>query len=398
MRRVESLSSVLFGLCAAESPAAAARRIVIAGGGTGGHLFPGITIAEEFMRRNPDNATLFVSSGNAFERAALSRAGYPLKAVRIEGIKGKGLLKKIKAASLIPWSIVSARRILQDFRPDLVVGVGSYAAGPVVVAGRMLGIPSVLHEQNRLPGMTNRLLARFADRIYVSFESTTADFSTEKVRFTGNPVRGKILRLVEAPSLSQTDPVHTGARRLNILIIGGSQGAHQINLTVVEALTRLTPADEFQFIHQTGAADAAWVRQAYERCGIQADVRPFFDDMDRQYQKADLMICRAGATTVAEVTAIGKAVLFIPFPFATDNHQVVNARALQDQGAAEMFEEKDLDAGLLAKRIQYYAAHRQELERMAQKAKTFGKPEAAQLIVDDIYEIMATLNGETKAR
>jgi UDP-N-acetylglucosamine--N-acetylmuramyl-(pentapeptide) pyrophosphoryl-undecaprenol N-acetylglucosamine transferase len=392
MRSVDSLSGVLVSLCAAEGLAVAARRIVIAGGGTGGHLFPGITIAGEFMRRNPDNSVLFVSSGNAFERATLSSAGYPLKAVRIEGIKGKGLLKKIKAAALIPWSIFSSLRILREFRPDLVVGVGSYAAGPVVVAAKLMRIPSVLHEQNRLPGMTNRLLTRFANRIYVSFESTVTEISAAKVRLTGNPVRAEILQLAALPRPSETDRQDAGNRTLTILIIGGSQGAHQINLKIVAALNHLKPVDRFRFIHQTGAADEGWVRQAYQSCGIQADVRAFFKDMDRQYQRADLMICRAGATTVAEVTAIGKAVLFIPFPFATDDHQVVNAKALQERGAAEMIEEKDLDARLLAERIQYYAAHRHDLERMARKAKSFGKPEAARLIVDDMYEVMETGN------
>jgi UDP-N-acetylglucosamine--N-acetylmuramyl-(pentapeptide) pyrophosphoryl-undecaprenol N-acetylglucosamine transferase len=389
MQTASRLNPVLLGLCAVESPLAATRRrIVVAGGGTGGHLFPGITIAGEFMHRNSANAVLFVSTGNAFERKALARAGFALKAVRIEGIKGKSVLKKCKAALLIPRSIISARRILKDFRPDLVVGVGSYAAGPVVFAAWLAGIPCVLHEQNRLPGLTNRILARFATRIYVSFENTVADFDPQRVRFTGNPVREDILKIAAAPRPTAADSNETGGPGLNILIIGGSQGAHRINQAVVEALNHLNAPEHYRFIHQTGAADADWVADAYERRGIQAEVRPFFEDMDRQYQRADLMICRAGATTVAEVTAIGKAVLFVPFPFAADDHQVLNARMLQESGAAEMIEEKDLDGARLAERLRHYADNRSALQRMAQKAGSFGKPDAAKVIVDDMYALM----------
>ncbi|MBW2436583.1 MAG: undecaprenyldiphospho-muramoylpentapeptide beta-N-acetylglucosaminyltransferase [Deltaproteobacteria bacterium] len=364
-----------------------ALRVVIAGGGTGGHLFPGLAIAQEFMARNKGNRVVFISTGNPLERSVLGQTDFRLESVTAEGIKGRGLWNQAKSALKIPKGIMQALRILKDYRPDLTVGLGSYSAGPVVVSAWLLRTKIVLHEQNILPGITNRILARFADRIYVSFDDTQARFAPHKIRLTGNPVRQELL------NNHNGQPITPELKKFCVLIIGGSQGAHRINTTLIEALGQLTQKEELFFIHQTGAADEQMVSEAYRRANIAAKVQSFFTQMGPLYKQADLIICRAGATTVAEVTAMGKAVIFIPFPFAADDHQTLNAATLANKGAAEMIHEKDINAGILAQRIEYYASHPQALETMALKAGRLGHPDAAQRIVDDCYDLVKSSNS-----
>jgi UDP-N-acetylglucosamine--N-acetylmuramyl-(pentapeptide) pyrophosphoryl-undecaprenol N-acetylglucosamine transferase len=361
-----------------------ALRIVIAGGGTGGHLFPGLAIAQEFMTRNERNTVLFISTGNPLERSVLNETDFRLETIAAEGIKGRGIWNQVKSALKIPRGIVEAARILNRYQPDLTVGLGSYSAGPVVVSAWLMRTKIVLHEQNILPGITNRILARFADRIYVSFDDTKKRFDPQKIRLTGNPVRKELLNHHRANG----NEAVADSTSFCVLIIGGSQGAHRINMAVVEALSHLAQKERLYFIHQTGAADEQTVNAAYQRLGIAARVQSFFRHMAPLYKRADLIICRAGATTVAEVTALGKAVVFIPFPFAADNHQALNADTLARDGAAEMILEKDLNAGDLAQKIEYYASHPQALEAMAAKAGQLGHPAAAKAIVDDCYSLL----------
>jgi UDP-N-acetylglucosamine--N-acetylmuramyl-(pentapeptide) pyrophosphoryl-undecaprenol N-acetylglucosamine transferase len=361
-----------------------ALRIVIAGGGTGGHLFPGLAIAQEFVARNAHNSVVFVSTGNPLERSVLNDTEFRLETITAEGIKGRGIWNQAKSALKVPRGIVEAMRILKAYRPDLTIGIGSYSAGPVVVAAWLLGTKIVLHEQNILPGITNRILARFADRIYVSFEDTKTRFDPQKTRLTGNPVREELLK-ERAGSGNEAAP---GSKSFCVLIIGGSQGAHSINMTVVEALSHLTRKEALYFIHQTGTADEQIVKAGYQHAGIAARVQSFFRHMAPLYKQADLIICRAGATTVAEVTAMGKAVIFIPFPFAADNHQALNADTLARHGAAEKILQKDLNARELGQKIEYYASHPEALVTMAAKAAQLGHPEAAQTIVDDCYSLL----------
>ena len=362
-------------------------RIVIAGGGTGGHLFPGIAVAQEFEARNAASRIIFVSTGNPLERSVLSKTGYTLQTITAAGIKGRGLWNQVKSVAKIPKGILEANRILKNFSPDLTVGLGSYSAGPVVFAAWLRRIPIVVHEQNILPGITNRILSRFVNRIYISFDNTRSHLDPRKVHWTGNPVRQEILD--SADRFKDTRNDESGGRPFTVLIIGGSQGAHRINMAVIEALNHLRHLEQLHFVHQTGQADEQPVREAYRRSKMGGTVQAFFDNMAEQYGRADLIICRAGATTVAEVTTLGKAVIFIPFPFAADNHQVLNAGSLSDEGAAEMLIEKDLSGKILSEKIKYYAAHPAELEDMSARAKQFGKPEAAKNIVDDCYRLLA---------
>jgi len=362
-------------------------RIVIAGGGTGGHLFPGIAVAQEFGTRNPASRIIFVSTGNPLERSVLSKTGYTLQTVAAAGIKGRGLWNQIKSVAKIPKGILEANRILKNFAPDLTVGLGSYSAGPVVFAAWLRRIPIVIHEQNILPGITNRILSRFANRIYISFENTRSHIDPRKIRWTGNPVRQEIL---DSGHRSIDIKTHeSDAKPFTVLIIGGSQGAHKINMAVIAALDHLRHLKYLHFIHQTGQADELLVREAYRRSKVSGTVQAFFDNMAEQYGRADLIICRAGATTVAEITALGKPAIFIPFPFAADNHQVLNAGSLSDEGAAEMLIEKDLNGKVLSEKLNNYAAHPAELQNMSARAKQLGKPDAAKNIVDDCYRLLA---------
>jgi UDP-N-acetylglucosamine--N-acetylmuramyl-(pentapeptide) pyrophosphoryl-undecaprenol N-acetylglucosamine transferase len=287
----------------------------------------------------------------------------------------------------MPSAIGQSLRIIRRFKPHLVLGVGSYASGPVVLAAWMSGKPVVLHEQNLLPGITNRTLARLARRIYVSFDGTTGRFPAAKVRLTGNPVRREILQPA-AERKNDTGGQPDRSPVLNILIVGGSQGAHAVNMAVADALPLLRQKQRLRFVHQTGAADEDHLRSAYTAAGVSAVVGAFFDDMHRQYQRADVIICRAGATTVAEITAVGRAAIFIPFPFAADDHQKHNAAALAAAGAAEIIEERQLSAAALAERIERFAKDRRLLGRMAERARQFGRPEAARLLVDDFCAVI----------
>ncbi len=354
--------------------------VVVAGGGTGGHLFPGIAVAGEFTVRNPQSRILFVGAGRSFEKEALARAGYPQRIIAIEGIKGRGWWAKARAAKKIPGALFHSAGILAEARADLVVGVGGYAAGPVAVAAWIKSISVVLCEQNTVPGITNRMLFPIAKRVYVSFENTRGKIDPLKKRVTGNPIRQTILGAATRKTKQKN--------AFTILIVGGSQGAHAINLAMMDALPRMRQDRQIHVVHQTGAKDREQVADAYQKAGIEAEVKAFFHDMASRYNQADLVVCRAGATTVAELTALGKAALFIPYPFAADNHQEHNAQALVDHGAAIMVPERELTGTDLARRIGALAGAPDRLAAMARRSRMLGKPEAAKTIVDDCYQLV----------
>ncbi|MEE4265516.1 MAG: undecaprenyldiphospho-muramoylpentapeptide beta-N-acetylglucosaminyltransferase [Desulfobacteraceae bacterium] len=371
---------------APQTPVNRAFRIVIAGGGTGGHLFPGIAIAKEFMARNSATRVIFVSTGNRLEKAVLSKAGFELRSIQVAGIKGRGTWNQIKSVFKIPGAILAGMGLLKDFAPDLIVGLGSYSAGPVVIGAWLKRIPIAIHEQNILPGITNKILAHFADRIYISFKNTQSRLSPQKVYWTGNPVRQELLEISGQPEGGPAQDISQG--QFTVLIIGGSQGAHRINTAMIEALEHLQNSERLHFVHQTGEADQASVSDAYRKKSVSSTVQSFFDNMAEQYRPADLIICRAGATTVAEITALGKAAIFIPFPYAADNHQMLNAADLADDGAAEIIIEKELTGILLSQKIEHYMGHRKALEDMAARARRHGNPAAAKNIVDDCYRLL----------
>ena len=362
-------------------------RIVVTGGVTGGHLFPGIALADEFVATDPRNQVRFVSIGNDLEKNILSQKGYALSALAVSGIKGRGLFRQVKSIFKLPRSLWQAMDIIRKFDPHVVVSVGSFSAGPTTLAAWILRKKIVLCEQNIIPGITNRVLSRFAKRIYVSFEDTRARFKKAKVRCFGNPVRSEFFMQINGTGEPKN---HTDdSKPFTVLVVGGSQGAHNINMSVIEALGYLDNKEQFAFIHQTGAQDEAMVKDAYEVHGVKSTVKAFFNDMGCQYKQADLIVCRSGATTVAELTAMGKPAIFIPFPYAADNHQYLNARSLLEAGAGELIQERDLNGQGLARKIQLYAQDTTKLASMAKRAKDFGHPEAAQKIVQDCYDLLA---------
>ncbi len=349
-------------------------RMIIAGGGTGGHLFPGVAIAEEFLARNKDNQVLFIGTERGLEARILKDLGFDLRTINIEGVKGRGL-RSLAALFKIPLSLMQSRRIIRSFSPDVVVGVGGYASGPAVLAAYLMGIRTAIAEQNALPGVTNRILGRFAGRIFVSFAESEKWFPPGKVVVTGNPVRSGLFDGCRAG-------VGAGGP-FTVLVFGGSQGAHRINEAVGEALAGLAEMKgRIRFLHQTGERDAAQVEKIYREQGIEAQVFPFIRDMAAAYRSADLLICRAGATSIAEITACGKAAVFIPFPFAVNDHQTENARVLVETGAAEMIAERDLDGARLAGVIRKLAAEPDRIREMEKKSRGLGNPRAAADIVD----------------
>src|SRR6056297_3020433 len=321
-------------------------RIVIAGGGTGGHLFPGIAIAGAFRRKSAENRVLFVTTGRPIESRVLSRTDFETARIAAAGIKGKGIGGKLKALVQVPAGILGSLALFLRFRPHVVIGLGGYSAAPVIIAAWISGIFRVIHEQNRIAGMTNRFLARYAHRIYVSFPDTDMGGYPEKIRAAGTPIRPEIAaQITDRPRQSSPDA-------FTVLILGGSQGAHCINTSVIEALEHLDASRGYRFIHQTAAAD--------------------------------MIICRAGATSVAEVSAAGLPAIFIPYPYAADNHQYFNAKSLVDAGAGEMIDQAALDGTTLAARIGYYAANEPVRRRMREKIFAFSRPHAAEEMAEDI--------------
>lgn len=363
----------------------AAYNIIVAGGGTGGHLFPGIAVAQALRGKNPENRILFLGTDRPVEKDIIFRAGFPHRSVRAEGLKGRRRMQQLRSLGKILPGIRESLGIFRSFPPDLLIGMGSYAAAAPLLAARMKGIKIMLHEQNRMAGLTNRVLSLWADRICVSFplpqQKGFPAHVFPRMRMTGNPVREEILREKDRGTVK-------GGTPFRVLITGGSQGAHRINTAVEESLSYLKNKNAFCFVHQSGAADEASVRKMYSDAGISATVRAFFHNMAAQYRDADLLICRAGATSVAEICALGKAAVYIPFPCAADDHQTHNARALAEAGAAAMIPEKKLQGGKLAEIMEYYASHPGERERMAARARKFGNSNAAKQLAEMAYSLL----------
>lgn len=381
-------------------------KLIIAGGGTGGHLFPGIAVAEEFLSRDPANEVLFVGTERGIEARAVPAAGYPLELISAAGIRGKGSFSQFRGAALMAYGYAQSRKILKRFRPDMVLGVGGYASLPMVLAAAGMRIPRFIHEQNAIPGLTNRLLARFAGKVFITLEESARYFPAETTMLTGNPLRRQILEMVEKQNPPSIPPLSKWGseqgeqggfskagceakltERFRLLIFGGSQGAHAINAAMMEALPLLKESRAgLAITHQTGEKDHAEVAAAYREAGVEAEVTPFIFDMAAKYARADLIICRAGATTIAEVTACGKACLFIPFPYAVDDHQRRNAEALLKKDACFMMLERELSGITLAESIGRLAEEPDLVRRTGELAFNLARLDAARIIVDEMMK------------
>jgi len=358
-------------------------RLLIAGGGTGGHLFPGIAIAEEFLARDPDNEVLFVGTEHGIEGRLLPRLGFRHEFITAAGIRRKNRLSQMKGLAMLLYGYSQSRKILRQFRPQLVLGVGGYASGPVLMAARGLQIRRFIHEQNAIPGLTNKFLSRFVEKIFISLEESRTFFPAEKLVLTGNPVRKEILA-----KMGQTEGEPREKRTtFNILVFGGSAGAHSINMAVSAALPLLREVRErLSITHQTGEKDLPEVRSAYQAEQLQGKVVPFIEDMAAAYGDADLIVCRAGATTIAEVTACGKPCIFIPYPHAVDDHQRLNAEALLKQGAGFMLLERELSGETLAQLILDLMNDPRQLNVTGDNARGLARVEAARAIVDEMMK------------
>ena len=362
-------------------------RLIIAGGGTGGHLFPGIAVAEEFLSRDPANEVLFVGTERGIEARAVPAAGYNLECISAAGIRGKGALSQLKGAAMMVYGYAQSRKILKSFRPDMVLGVGGYASLPMVLAARGMQIPRFIHEQNAIPGQTNRLLARFASKVFITLEESARYFPSAKTVLTGNPLRRQILNMVAKVSSSCAKQDVRAADDFRLFVFGGSQGAHAINTAMIEALPMIRKSRaNVKITHQTGEKDCLEVTAAYHAAGIEARVFSFISDMAAEYDNADLVICRAGATTIAEVTACGKACLFIPFPHAVDDHQRRNAEALLKKNACFMMLERELTGGALAGTICTLAEDPNLVRRTGELAFSLARLDAARIIVDEMVK------------
>lgn len=353
-------------------------KTIITGGVTGGHLFPAIAIAEELLKRDEKTAILFISIGNTFEKKILGKKGFEIKSISAPKLKGTSVIKKIGALIKLPAAILNALTIIKKFQPDLIIGVGSYSSAPVIIAGRLLKIKIALCEQNIIPGITNRYLSKIAERIYITFEDSKKYFNEKKTLYTGNPIRKEIVEAAKNIKKPQRDKDFT------VSVIGGSQGATSINDAVISSLSYLKDKRNIAFIHQTGINDEEKVKNGYLTHNIKNTVQPFFYDMASVYKKSDIIIARAGATTISEITALGKAAVYIPFPYAADGHQELNAKVLEKAGACEIISENNLDGRNLAEKFEYYKADCGRLEKIEKKAKEFGKIDAVSVIADDL--------------
>ncbi len=355
-------------------------RVVIAAGGTGGHIYPAIAYAKAIQAYDPEGRIVFVGTGKAVERNILSQEGFSLESIQVEGIVGKNLLKMLRALWLLPQSLWQAINILRSPPADLVIGTGGYFSPPVIVAAWLLQIPRVILEPNAMPGLANRLVGPVANRIFLAFESARSFFSSSKVRVIGTPIRQDFV-LEQAPEPPQ--------QVKHLLIFGGSQGARAINSAILEALDHSEALrTSVTLTHQTGAEDCERVRQEYQQRGVQADVQPFLFDMPRELAKADLVICRAGASTLAELAACGKVGILIPFPYATHNHQEMNARAMEQSGAARMLLQSELTGQRLAEEIQGLMDDIPSLHFMAQRSWEGRKTHATEEMLGECLSLV----------
>lgn len=355
-------------------------KIMIAGGGTGGHLFAGIAIAQEFLKRRSENKIVFIGSKEGIESRVLANFEFGLKTVNVKGFKGKGVFEKIISVFSVPVALMQAAYHLKRFDADIVVGVGGYISFPAVVAGFAMRVPTVIHEQNSMPGLSNRMLGRFSKKIFVSYEESRKFFQKGKTVFSGMPVRDPI----------QKEAARKKDERFCVFILGGSQGAREINRAVAEALPYLSPMREkMRFIHQTGKTDFDLLKKNYNKFGFSARVYPFIEDIFGSYKEADLVISRAGAATLAELALYAKAAIIIPYPFAAGNHQKKNALAFVDRGAALMMLSQDLNGKSLSSEIMRLEKDRRILQQMENQARILARPKAAATIVDECCRLVS---------
>jgi UDP-N-acetylglucosamine--N-acetylmuramyl-(pentapeptide) pyrophosphoryl-undecaprenol N-acetylglucosamine transferase len=362
-------------------------KLLIAGGGTGGHVFPAIAIAEEWLSRGKDREVVLVGTERGIEMKLVPQAGLPLETLRAAGLKGQGGLTLLRNLAMLLPGLLDAYRILRKHRPIAAFGVGGYAAGPMMLATWLGRVPNIIFEPNAEPGLTNKMLAGISTRIATGYEVSARAWG-EKAVVTGCPVRGEFFSI--APRKPE--------KPFRLLITGGSQGALPINRTLVDALDRLAARkNDLSVVHQTGERDYNAVRTAYARREMLAEVVPFLSNMAERFAWADVIVCRAGAITAAEIAAAGRAAIFIPFGRATDSHQLRNAQEMARAGAGRLITENELTAERLANEIFGLLDQPSELQKLSANARNLARPRASQEIVDLIEKAANVLANSARA-
>ncbi|MFH1829213.1 MAG: undecaprenyldiphospho-muramoylpentapeptide beta-N-acetylglucosaminyltransferase [Pseudomonadota bacterium] len=355
--------------------------VIIAAGGTGGHVFSGIAIAEEMRRADPSVRICFAGTARGLESSIMPKLGWPLMLVGAHSIKDKRGIRRIMAWLNVPFSIARALAILLSKKPSLVVSIGGYAAGPLVVAAWILWIPVALVEPNAIPGMTNRMLGRFAKKVFITFEQAKGFFAKKKTMLTGTPLRKEVLETTKAKPAFEKENT--------LFVFGGSQGAMTLNRAMIGAASLLKDiAGGVKVIHQVGAnSDLSKIEAAYKTAGIEAEVMPFCDRIWECYEKADMVIARSGAITIAEVSALGIPSILVPYPYAADDHQRANAKALVNAGGAVLIEDSECTGERLAQEIANMLGDSKNLKSMGEAAASFGKRDAAKRIADESLKL-----------
>jgi len=356
-------------------------RLLLTGGGTGGHLFPAVATAQEFQKQFPGSEVLFVGTKRKVDTGSLKNYGFASKTIDCHGVKGKNPYQLLKAIVTLPRAYMQSLKVLREFKPDIVFGVGGYVTGPVVSAAKSMGIPSIIHEQNSVPGLANRKLGSIVDRICLSLPGSGEQFPGGKIVYTGNPVRTDIRALAAKKRSHDT-------KQKTVLVLGGSQGAQAINELFPKAICEMSEAatENLRIIHQTGDKNVESVRRAYEKYEIEVEVEPFFKKMDRVYKDADVIVSRAGATTLAEISVLGIPAILIPYPHAADNHQEKNGEYYVAGGGAIQHTQKRLTAGQLGQTVSDLLTDSKKREKMSVAMKKLSYPDAAETIVSCCLE------------
>ncbi len=357
-------------------------KLLIAGGGTGGHVYPGIAVAEEFHDRRNDAEVVFVGGRRGLEAQAVPEAGFRIRYILTRGFPRRAWWRWPAAIVINVVGLIQALWVVASERPDVVLGTGGYVSGPVSLAAWLLRKPLLLQEQNSVPGLANRWLSQLADEVHLSFIEARSYFRRRDHRkVSGNPLRAHILAGDRAVAAREFG-LEPG--RPTVFVFGGSRGAHRINEAALEAMRRLKGRVDVQFILQTGREDYEWAKGVVEAETLPARVVPFLTRIHFAYAAADLVVCRSGAMTLAEISACGTPAILVPYPHAAHDHQVVNAANLVDRGAAAMILDRELTGERLAKEIAHWLADRQGLSRMSSNARRFARPDAASRIVDRV--------------
>ena len=361
--------------------------VLVSGGGTGGHIFPALSIANEIQRRHPDAKILFVGAEGRMEMERVPAAGYNIIGLPVSGFDRKHLLRNFKVLARLFKSMGLARKILNDFKPDIAIGVGGYASGPMLKAAQKQGIPTLLQEQNSYAGVTNKLLAARADCICVAYEGMERFFPAEKIVLTGNPVRRSLLDCgatsEQARQAMGMDPLKT-----TILIIGGSLGARTINNAIIDGLARIGEVGDVQVIWQTGKIYNEQCREALDASGVKnVHQMPFISNMDMAYRAADLVVSRAGASSISELQLLGKAAILVPSPNVAEDHQTKTARALSDKDAALLVPDADAASSLVTTMLEL-ATDSARIEKLSRNVKAMALRDSAERIVDEVEKII----------